>query len=452
MAATAFDSVILGNLFSTEAMRRVFLDQTRIAIYLDIEAALARVEARLGIVPAAAADEISAQAKFEHIDLDLLRRRTEVVGSPIIPLVEQLVARCAGDLGQYVHWGATTQDLTDTAMVIQIREALALVDRDLQTISDSLANLARRYRDTPMAGRSMLQHAVPITFGLKAAEVLAAIERHRARLKEFRPRALVGQFGGAAGTLASLGARGLEVQRELMKELQLGEPEITWHTHRDGFAEIGGFLAMVTGTLAKFATDIKLMMQTEVGEASEPAEAGRGSSSTMPQKRNPVACNFVVACAAIARQNAASLFESMVQDHERASGPWLVEWIAIPEIFLAASGALYHARNLAAGLHIDEKRMRETLDATGGLIASEAVMMALAPHWGRDRAHELVAEISRTSLDQRKPFLDLLVANVEVSKHLDRSALEKLLDPSNYLGLSREMVDRALENLKNGNP
>ena len=448
MAATAFDSVILGNLFSTEAMRCVFLDQTRIAIYLDIEAALARVEARLGIVPAAAADEISAQAKFEHIDLDLLRRRTEVVGSPIIPLVEQLVARCAGDLGQYVHWGATTQDLTDTAMVIQIREALALVDGDLQTISDSLANLARRYRDTPMAGRSMLQHAVPITFGLKAAEVLAAIERHRARLKELRPRALVGQFGGAAGTLASLGARGLEVQRELMKELQLGEPEITWHTHRDGFAEIGGFLAMVTGTLAKFATDIKLMMQTEVGEASEPAEAGRGSSSTMPQKRNPVACNFIVACAAIVRQNAASLFESMVQDHERASGPWLVEWIAIPEIFLAASGALYHARNLAAGLHIDEKRMRKNLDATGGLIASEAVMMALAPHLGRERAHELVGEISRTSRNQRKPFLDLLIANAEVSKLLDRSAIEKLLDPSNYLGLSSEMVNRVLNDLK----
>ena len=249
--------------------------------------------------------------------MELLRRRTEVVGSPIIPVVEQLVARCGGNLGQYVHWGATTQDLTDTATVIQIREALSIVDDDLRVLSGSFAKLARRYRDTPMAGRSMMQHAVPITFGLKAAEVLAAIERHRARLNELRPRALVGQFGGAAGTLASLGARGLEVQRELMKELQLGEPEIAWHTHRDAFAEIGGFLAMVTGTLAKFATDIKLMMQTEVGEASEPAEAGRGSSSTMPQKRNPVACNFIIACASITRHNAAALFESMVQDHER---------------------------------------------------------------------------------------------------------------------------------------
>jgi 3-carboxy-cis,cis-muconate cycloisomerase len=449
MAATAFDSVILGNLFGTEAMRRVFLDQTRIAIYLDIEAALARAEARLGIIPAAAADEISARAKIEHIDLELLRHRTEVVGSPIIPVVEQLVARCADSSGQYVHWGATTQDLTDTATMIQIREALSIVDGDLRVLSDAFAKLARRYRDTPMAGRSMMQHAVPITFGLKAAEVLAAIERHRARLKELRPRVLVGQFGGAAGTLSSLGARGLEVQRELMKELQLGEPDIAWHTHRDAFAEIGGFLAIVTGTLAKFATDIKLMMQTEVGEASEPAEAGRGSSSTMPQKRNPVACNFIIACASITRHNAAALFESMVQDHERSSGPWLVEWVAIPEIFLAASGALYHARNLAAGLHIDEKRMRENLDATGGLIASEAVMMALALHLGRDRAHDLVSEISGKSLAQKKRFLDLLAENAEVSKHLDHAALEKFVDPSNYLGLAREMVDRVLQNLMN---
>jgi 3-carboxy-cis,cis-muconate cycloisomerase len=448
MPSTAFDSAILGNLFSTAAMRKIFSDENRVAIYLDIEAALARVEARLGIIPADVAAEISAQAKLEHLDLEQLRRRTEVVGSPIVPLVAQLVARCGKSAGQYVHWGATTQDLTDTATVIQTRDALAIVEADLSSISDSLAKLARRYRDTPMAGRSMLQHAVPVTFGLKAAEVLAAIERHRARLNQLRPRVLIGQFGGAAGTLASLGLRGLEVQRELMKELQLGEPDIAWHTHRDNFAEVGGFLAMLSGTLAKFATDIKLMMQTEVAEASEPAEGGRGSSSTMPQKRNPVACNFIIACASLVRQNSSVLMEAMVQDHERASGPWLAEWVALPEVFLAASGALYHARNLVAGLHIDEKRMRENLDATGGLISSEAVMMAFALYLGRDRAHELVSEISRHAIEEKESFLDLLAANAEVSKHLDRAALAKLLDPANYLGLSREMVDRVLKCLE----
>ena len=447
MASTASDSVILGNLFCTEAMRRIFGDENRIAIYLDIEAALARVEAHLGIIPADAAGAIAARAKIESIDMHKLRARTEIAGSPIIPIVEQLTAKC-GDNGRYVHWGATTQDIVDTATAIQMRAALGLVEDDLRAISTALAQLALRYRDTPMAGRSMLQHAVPITFGLKAAEVLAAIERHRMRLKELQPRALVGQFSGAAGTLASLGTRGLEVLRELMKELQLGEPEIAWHTHRDAIVEVGGFLAMATGTLAKFATDIKLMMQTEVAEASEPAEPGRGASSTMPQKRNPVACNFILACASVVRQNASALMEAMVQDHERASGPWMVEWIALPEVFLAASGALFHARNLTEDLHIDEKRMRENLDATGGLISSEAVTMALAPHLGRPRAHELVSEISRRAIEERKPFFELLAANPEVSKHLDRTALEKVLDPSNYLGLAREMVDRILKTVK----
>ncbi|HLI79941.1 MAG TPA: 3-carboxy-cis,cis-muconate cycloisomerase [Candidatus Binataceae bacterium] len=443
--------MILGNLFCTEAMRRIFGDENRIAIYLDIEVALARTEAHLGIIPADAAEAIAAHAKIESIDMDKLRERTEIAGSPIIPVVEQLTARC-GDYGGYVHWGATTQDIMDTATAIQMRAALQIVEGDLRAISAALAKLARRYRDTPMAGRSMLQHAVPITFGLKAAEVLAAIERHRTRLKELQPRALVGQFGGAVGTLASLGTRGLEVQRELMRELQLGEPEIAWHTHRDAIAEVGGFLALMTGTLAKFATDIKLMMQTEVGEASEPAEPGRGASSTMPQKRNPVACNFILACAAVVRQNASALIEAMVQDHERASGPWMVEWIALPEVFMAASGALFHARNLTEGLHIDEKRMRENLDATGGLISSEAVTMALAPHLGRDRAHQLVAEISRRAIEEKRPFLDLLATNATVSKHLDRAALERVLDPANYLGLAREMVEKALRQAASNDP
>ena len=352
MGSTVFDSAILGNLFSTEAMRQIFSDRNRVKLYLEIEAALARVEARLGIIPAEAAAEIKRQAIVENFDFEKLRQGTERAGSPIIPLVNQLAERC-GEHGQYCHWGATTQDITDTATVMQIRDGLALVDDDLRAISAALATIAKKYRDTPMAARSMLQHAVPITFGLKVAEILVAIERHRARLVELRPRVLVGQFGGAAGTLASLGTRGLEVQSALMKELRLAEPEATWHTHRDGIAEAGTFLGLVTGTLGKFATDIKLMMQTEVAEASEPHEAGRGASSTMPQKRNPVACNFILACTATVRHNVAALLEAMVQEHERAAGPWLIEWIAIPEIFLAASGALYHARHLAEGLTID---------------------------------------------------------------------------------------------------
>jgi 3-carboxy-cis,cis-muconate cycloisomerase len=444
MPSTTIDSAIFRDLFSTDAMRRVFSDENRIRHYLEIEAALAGVEARLGIIPANAAAEIAAQARVENIDFAALRQRTELVGSPVIPVVEQLTARCANGLGQYCHWGATTQDLMDTAAVLQIREALVLVENDLAAISDGLGALARRFRDTPMAGRSNLQQAVPITFGFKAAACLAAIERHRARLVELRPRVLTGQFGGAAGTLASLGVRGLEVQSALMDELGLTQPEIAWHTHRDRFAEAGCLLGLVTGTLGKIATDVKLMMQTEVGEAFEAFAPGRGSSSTMPQKRNPVACNYILACASIVRQQVAALLEAMVQDHERAGGPWQIEWIAVPEIFLLASGALAHARTLVSGLHVDTARMRTNLDRTDGQIGAEAVMMALAPLLGRERAHDLVYDLCRRANAEARPLIDLLASDDEVSRHLDRAAIERLLDPANYLGLAATMVDRVL--------
>jgi 3-carboxy-cis,cis-muconate cycloisomerase len=447
MPSTMIDSAIFRDLFSTAAMRQVFSDENRIRHYLAIEAALARVEARLGLIPKPAAAAIVAQAQVENIDFDALRQRTEQVGSPIIPIVEQLTARCPADLGQYCHWGATTQDLTDTATVMQIREALVLVDADLAAISGALAELARRFRDSPMAGRTNLQQAVPITFGFKAAAALAAIERHRARLIEIRPRLLTGQFGGAAGTLAALGARGLDVQAALMDELGLAQPEIAWHTHRDRFAEAGCFLAMVTGTLGKIATDVTLMMQTEVGEAFEAFAPGRGSSSTMPQKRNPVACNYILAATSIVRQQVTALLEAMVEDHERASGPWQIEWVAIPETFLLASGALAHSRALTAGLQVDAARMRANLDLTGGQIVAEAVMMALAPALGRERAHHLVADICRRALAEKRPLLDLLAAEHEISCVFNRASLERLLDPANYLGVAPAMVDRVLARL-----
>jgi len=445
MASTAIDSLIFRDIFSTPAMRRVFSDESRIQRYLDIEAALARAQARLGIIPLEAADEIVRQAHVEKFDLAKLKARTEIVGYPVLPVVEQLVALCANHLGEWAHWGATTQDITDTAAVLQVREGLALIDDELKSISDSLAALAARYRDTPMAGRSNLQQAVPITFGYKMAVILAAFDRHRARLRELRPRVLVGEFGGAVGTLASLGTRGLEVQAALCQELGLAQPEIAWHTVRDGFAEAACFLGLVTGTLGKIATDVKLLMQTEVGEVFEPFVPGRGSSSTMPQKRNPIACNYILACTSVVRQQVAALLEAMVEDHERSTGPWEIEWIALPEIFLLAAGALSQARKMLAGLQVDEKRMRANLDLTGGLINSEAVMMGLAPHIGRQHAHDLVYDLCQKSAQTGRPLLEFLAETPEITRHLDRAALAKLVDPANYLGLSGEMVDRLLE-------
>src|SRR5262249_99015 len=272
-------------------------------------------------------DEIVRTCRVENIDFARLKAQTERIGYPVLPVVQQIVEKCASGLGEWCHWGATTQDITDTATVMQIRAALALGERDMLAISASLADLARRYRDTPMAGRSNLQQAVPITFGFKAASLLAAMQRHRVRLKELRPRVLVGEFAGAAGTLSSLGADGLKVQAELMKELGLGQPEIAWHTVRDRIAEVGAFLGLVTGTLGKIAMDVKLLRQTEVAEVFEPFHQARGSSSTMPQKRNPISCLYIHSTAALVRHNAAALMEAAVADHERSTGPWEIEWI-----------------------------------------------------------------------------------------------------------------------------
>jgi len=383
MPATALDSLIFRDIFSTEAMRRVFSDEQRTAYYLEIEAALARVQGRLGIIPAEAAREIEAKCRIEKIDLNKLKQQTERIGYPVLGVVQQIVAICAKGLGEWCHWGATTQDITDTATVMQIRAALDLVEADMEKIAAALAGLARRYRDTPMAGRSNLQQAVPITFGFKAASLLAAFQRHRQRLAQLRPRVLVGEFAGAAGTLASLGADGLKVQAELMDELKLGQPEIAWHTVRDRIGEVACFLGLLTGTLGKIAMDVKLLMQTEVAEVFEPFAEGRGSSSTMPQKRNPISSLYIHATAALVRQHAAALLEAAVADHERSTGPWEIEWIALPEIFLLSAGALSQTRSMVEGLEVDAARMRENLDMTHGAIVSESFMMGLGPYLSR---------------------------------------------------------------------
>ncbi len=444
MAATVIDSRIFGNIFSSDAMRRVWSDENRTQKYLDIERALAVVQGRLGIIPAEAAAEIARHCDVARIDMDRLRAQTERIGYPILGVVSQLNALCRDGLGEYCHWGATTQDITDTATVLLIREALALVEADIAAIADALASLARRHRDTPMAGRSNLQQAIPITFGYKMATILAAMERHRERLAQLAPRVLVGEFGGACGTLASLESGALETQAGLMAELGLGQPAIAWHTVRDSIAEVGAFLGLVGGTLGKIETDVKLLMQTEVAEAYEPFAHGRGSSSTMPQKRNPISSCYIHAAISVVRQHAAALLDAMVADHERSTGPWEIEWIALPEIFCLMSGALKQARFVLEGLEVDPARMRANLDLTNGLVMSEAVMMGLGPHIGREHAHDLVYDICREAIRQDRPLVDLLAENAEIARHLDRAALARLCDPANYLGQAGAMVDRVL--------
>ncbi|HKE41766.1 MAG TPA: 3-carboxy-cis,cis-muconate cycloisomerase [Casimicrobiaceae bacterium] len=447
MPSTIIDSSIFGDIFSTAAMREVWSDENRTQKYLDIEAAIARVQGRLGIIPQEAADEIVRHCTIAEIDMRKLKSQTERIGYPVLGVVSQLNALCRDKLGEYCHWGATTQDITDTAAVLQIREALELIDDDLTAISAVLADLARRYRDTPMVARSNLQQAVPITFGFKMAELLSAIERHRERLTQLKPRVLMGEFGGAAGTLASIEKGAMETQAGLMQELGLKQPLIAWHTIRDTIAEVGCFLGLVGGTLGKLSMDVKLMMQTEVGEVYEPFAPGRGSSSTMPQKRNPISSCYIHAAISMVRQHVAALLDAMVADHERSTGPWEIEWIALPEAFCLTSGALKHARFIVSGLEVDAQRMREVLDMTHGLVVSEAVMMGLGPYLGREYAHDIVYDICREAIAQKRPLLDLLAENKEITKHLSRAELAKLCDPVNYLGQSGVMVDRVLQSV-----
>jgi 3-carboxy-cis,cis-muconate cycloisomerase len=444
MTATALDSTIFRDIFTTEEMRRVFSDEARTGYYLKVEAALARTQARLGIIPEKAAREIEGQCRIENIDLPRLKIQTERIGYPVLGVVQQIVELCADGLGEWCHWGATTQDITDTAAILQIRAALELVERDIEAIAGALADLSRRYRDTPMAGRSNLQQAVPLTFGFKTAALLAAMQRHRERLAQMRPRVLVGEFGGAVGTLASLGAHGLKVQTALMDELGLGQPEIAWYTVRDRIGEVACFLGLVTGTLGKISMDVKLLMQTEVAEVYEPFHEARGSSSTMPQKRNPISCLYIHSTVALVRQHVAALLEAAVADHERSTGPWEIEWISLPEIFLLTSGALAQTSLLVSGLEVDADRMRANLDLTRGMIVSEAVMMGLGPHLGRQRAHDLVYDICRKVAATGEPLVDLLAQNAEISSHLTRAELDKMCNPQSYLGLAGEMVDRVL--------
>ncbi len=451
MTIGVLQSTLFGDMFGTAAMRAVFGEAAFLGRCIEVEAALARAQARLGIIPAEAAEAISAAAarlaaEPARLDLDRLKRETATVGYPILPLVRQL-ADAAGPAGRYLHWGATTQDIMDSAAVLQIRAGLELIEADLDAVRRHLAALARQYRDTPMAGRTHLQHALPVTFGYKAAVWLAALDRHAARLKELRPRVLSVQFGGAAGTLASLGAgeAALRSTAELARELGLAEPAITWHVARDGIVETVQFLALLGGSLGKIAFDVMLMSATEFGEAAEPFVAGRGSSSTMPQKRNPISCELILAAAKALRQQAGLALDAMVSDFERATGPWHVEWIAVPEAFGYAAGALHQSAFMLGGLIVDPKRMAQNLGMTHGLIVAEAVMMGLAPHTGRNEAHDLVYDACRAAIEQNKPLADILLGMPEVAGPLGAEQIRALTDPANYLGAAQAMVDRVLE-------
>jgi len=449
-ATTVFDSILFRDAFGTPRMREIFSDYALISRYVDVEIALARAQARCGVIPAEAAIQIAAESNVVTLDFDLLRRETEIVGYPILPLVHQLVKQC-GDAGRYIHWGATTQDIMDTAIVLQVSQGLTIIEEEINELRRILAKLARKYRDTPMAGRTHLQQALPITFGYKVAIWLAIFDRHAERLEQLKPRVLVGEFAGAAGTLASLGEKGLEVQKTFCEELGLGVPVSTWHVARDGLAETINLLGLITGSLGKIALDIMIMASTEFAEVYEPFVKGRGASSTMPQKRNPISSELMLAAAKAVRQHAGLMLDATIHDLERATGPWHAEWIAIPESFVLTAGALHQAKFALDGLIVDERQMQKNLDLSRGLIVAEAVMMGLAPQIGRQQAHDVVYDACRLVNEKGGSLSEALVANPEISGRIDQATIDRLTTPRNYLGQAPQMVDRVLGSAPRGN-
>jgi 3-carboxy-cis,cis-muconate cycloisomerase len=443
-------SPLLAPMLSSAAMRAVCDDAAYLQHMLEFEAALARAEAATGVIPAAAAGPIGAACKVEAFDLAALAEAATRSGNVAIPLVKALIAgvgKIDPQAARYVHWGATSQDMIDTATMLTLRAGIDALLADIGRAIAGFAGLARQHRHTFVVGRTWLQHALPMPFGLKLAEYASALDRSRRRLQRLRREALALQFGGAAGTLAALGDKGLLVAERLAQELDLPLPDAPWHTHRDRIAEAASLLAIIAGTCGKIARDVSLMMQTDVAEAFEPAGEGRGGSSTMPHKRNPVAAASALAAATMAPNLAATMLAAQVQDHERSAGPWHAEWPTMPSLLLVTSGALAAIVDIAEGLEVDVARMGANLDATRGLIMAEAVTMRLAEKIGKNEAHHLVEAASKQAVSSKEHLRDVLTSDSKVTAHLSANDIAGLFEPAAYQGVSQTLIDRLLASL-----
>ena len=433
--------------FTARAMREVFCDQGRVQAMLDVEAALARAEARVGLIPASAVAPIEKACRADLYDFAALGEAIATAGNSAIPLVKALgkqIAATDAEAERYVHLGATSQDVMDTGLVLQLRQALDLIESDLAQLADALAAQAQRHAATPMAGRTWLQHATPVTLGMKIAGWLGAVTRSRQRLRELKPRLLVLQFGGASGTLAALGAQALPIAQALAEELQLTLPEQPWHTQRDRVVEFGAVLGLIAGSLGKLGRDISLLMQTEAAEVFEPSAPGKGGSSTMPHKRNPVGAAVLIGAATRVPGLVSTLFSAMPQEHERSLGLWHAEWETLPQICCLVSGSLQQARLLADGLEVDAARMARNLDLTQGLVLAEAVSIVLAQRVGRDTAHYLLEQCCKRAVAEQRHLRAVLGDEPQVTAQLSSAELDNLLNPAHYLGQAQVWVERAV--------
>ena len=438
---------LIESLGTTGPLADVFSDESVLQAMLDFEAALARAEARAGILPRSAAEAIATAAHAPHFDVAALSRESLRAGTPGIPLVQALTSRVRDtnpEAARFVHWGATSQDVADTALILLLKRSRPILLADLSRLEIALGNLSERHRNTVLLGRTLLQAAPPVTFGLKAAGWFAAIRRSRMRLESAFGEALVVQFGGASGTLAALGGEGLAVGQALAENLGLEFPDAPWHAHRDRLAALLAACGVLTGCLGKLARDISLLMQGEVGEAAEPSGQGRGGSSTMPQKHNPIASALALAAAQRVPGLVASFLSSMVQEHERGVGGWQAEWPIVASVIQAMGAAIVSMAEAAEGLDVNVVQMREDIEATRGAVFAERVTMLLGAAMGRDVAHKIVEEAVRRSAAQRRKLGDVLAENSEVTALLGPQVLSNLESPEAYLGVAETLRQRLL--------
>jgi adenylosuccinate lyase len=444
MASGVFDDALLKHLWSTDELRAIFSDRNRVQKWYDFEAALALEQAALGIIPLEAAQDIAANAKVEKVDIDAIAAEIRRIKHPLVPALKAVEKLCKDGHGEYIHFGPTTQDVLDTAVVLQMKDAHAIYLRDMRAIGQALYRLAEAHRATPMAGRSHGVQALPITFGHKAAIWLSEMGRNYERLRQAEPRVFVGGMVGAVGTQASYGSRARELEQRLMKRLGLGVADINWQPARDRFAEYVCALAIMGQTLGKIANEIVNLEHTEVGELYEPFSEGKVGSSTMPHKRNPSSCEAAVGVSRALRYNAALMLECMIIEHERDGSSWRAEWKALPESCLMAGGLLAMMRYVLSGLTVDTKRMRENLDMLGGFLLSERVMFELSEKVGKQTAHELVYEASMHGIEHGGSFEEALMRDKRVAAALAPAELRKVLDPATYVGLAPQIVDDVL--------
>ena len=445
MPSHASESLLYGASFSTPEFLGIFNDNMRVQAWYDVEVALAKAQSKLGIIPTQAYEEIARKAYVENVDVQKIGKGISETAHPIVPAIRALEEICEGGAGEFIHYGATTQDIMDTGLILQIKKAWPLLKRDLEATRDALKILAKKYRSTPMVGRTHGQQALPLTFGYKCAVWVDELNRHLERQSEAEPRILSGNITGAVGTMAAFGGKGQETQREALQYLGLTVPNICWHSSRDRICELANLLTQVAASLGKIAREVYALQQVEFGEVAEPHHHGKVGSSTMPHKRNPATVELAIGLSRLIRAQQVAITDAAFQEHERYSALLRIELAAVPEMMIYSGALLSKMRTVLEKLEVFPTRMRQNLDLLGGLLLSERIMLALGEKIGKQTAHEVVYEIAMSSFEKEIPFKEALMSHQRVSNHLDEEEIVELLNPEAYIGESEEIVDKVLE-------